>query len=190
MHSSQVLCSRLAANTPQQTNLDHQKTLLKQETKTLLDAVNEHFTSNPTSQAEILHVSSVSANSKALSEALKSLSSPKTNKEHKDKSVYFLLAESVPSTSEPGAGAEDKETGGGGGAGAGASGGKVVHGCFVPDTMQKKGMDANKWASEVAEVVGGKAGGKGATCLGQGTKVDSVDEAVERARKWFEGLGI
>ena len=51
-------------------------------------------------------------------------------------------------------------------------------------------MDANAWANQVAEVVGGKAGGKGATCLGQGTKVESVDEAVERARKWFEGLAV
>ena len=67
---------------------------------------------------------------------------------------------------------------------------KVVHGCFVSDEAQKKGLDANKWANEVAGVVGGKAGGKGATSLGQGTQVEKVDEAVEKARKVLEGLSL
>ncbi|KAK5696845.1 Alanine--tRNA ligase [Elasticomyces elasticus] len=67
---------------------------------------------------------------------------------------------------------------------------KVVHGCFVSEEAQKKGLDAGKWANEVAGVVGGKAGGKGASSLGQGTNAGRVDEAVEVARKALEGLGL
>lgn len=65
-----------------------------------------------------------------------------------------------------------------------------MHGCYVPENLRTRGVDANTWANRVADVVGGKAGGKGATCLGQGSKVESVDEAVEEARKWFDGLGV
>ncbi|KAK5112448.1 Alanine--tRNA ligase [Meristemomyces frigidus] len=67
---------------------------------------------------------------------------------------------------------------------------KVIHGCFVSDEAQKKGADAIKWATEIAGVVGGKAGGKGATSLGQGTQVEKVDEAVEMARKYLAGLKL
>ncbi|KAF7195253.1 Alanine--tRNA ligase [Pseudocercospora fuligena] len=68
--------------------------------------------------------------------------------------------------------------------------GKVVHGCHVSSDAQGKGADAAKWSSEVAGLVGGKAGGKGATSLGQGTNPDKVDDAVEVARKYLEGLSI
>jgi len=68
--------------------------------------------------------------------------------------------------------------------------GKVVHGCHVSADAQGKGADASKWSSEVASIVGGKAGGKGATSLGQGTNGDKVDEAVEVARKYLEGLSL
>jgi alanyl-tRNA synthetase len=42
----------------------------------------------------------------------------------------------------------------------------------------------------VAEIVGGKAGGKGATSLGQGPEGGKAEEAVEVARKYLEGLKI
>ena len=67
---------------------------------------------------------------------------------------------------------------------------RVMHGCFVSEAAQGKGADASKWATEVAGVVGGKAGGKGATSLGQGTSPDKVDEGVEVARKYLESLGL
>ncbi|KAK6398105.1 Alanine--tRNA ligase [Meristemomyces frigidus] len=67
---------------------------------------------------------------------------------------------------------------------------KVMHGCFVSAEAQGKGADAATWANAVAGVVGGKAGGKGATSLGQGTGVEKVDEAVEAARKYLEGLSL
>ncbi len=68
--------------------------------------------------------------------------------------------------------------------------GKVVHGCHVSSDAQAKGADAGKWANEVAGLVGGKAGGKGATSLGQGTNVGKVDEAVEAARNYLSNLKI
>jgi alanyl-tRNA synthetase len=56
--------------------------------------------------------------------------------------------------------------------------------------LQAKGADAGKWAAAVAEVVGGKAGGKGATSVGQGTHGDKADDGVEAARKYPEGLSL
>ena len=47
-------------------------------------------------------------------------------------------------------------------------------------------MQAAEWTNEVSGIVGGKAGGKGATSLGNGTKPEKVDEAVEAARKFLE----
>ena len=71
-----------------------------------------------------------------------------------------------------------------------AEDGKVLHGCHVSSDAQAKGADAAKWSNEVAELVGGKAGGKGATSLGQGMNAEKVDEAVEAARKYLEGLSL
>ena len=68
--------------------------------------------------------------------------------------------------------------------------GKVLHGCYVSPEAQKKGADAPKWSSEVASLVGGKAGGKNPTSLGQGTNPEKVDEAVEAARKYLEDLKL
>jgi alanyl-tRNA synthetase len=38
----------------------------------------------------------------------------------------------------------------------------------------------------VSVAVGGKAGGKGPTSVGNGTNVDKIDEGVELARKYLE----
>ncbi|SMR52745.1 unnamed protein product [Zymoseptoria tritici ST99CH_1E4] len=71
-----------------------------------------------------------------------------------------------------------------------SSEGKVVHGCHVSADAQGKGADAGAWSGKVAEVVGGKAGGKGATSLGQGVNGDKADDAVEVARKYLESLSL
>ncbi|KAI5366429.1 Putative translation protein, beta-barrel domain superfamily [Septoria linicola] len=68
--------------------------------------------------------------------------------------------------------------------------GKVVHGCHVSSDAQSKGADATKWSGEVAALVGGKAGGKGATSLGQGTDASKVGDAIEAARKYLESLSL
>jgi alanyl-tRNA synthetase len=63
-------------------------------------------------------------------------------------------------------------------------------------TKQQKhkaaGADGPKWAAAVTPVIGGKAGGKpGAqTAIGQGTNAEKVDEGVEEARKFIEGLKL
>lgn len=137
-------------------NLDHQKSAQKAEAKRVLDTVNEHFEKNKENKTAVLRMP-VSAGSKAVQEAIKTISS-----KHKDKTVYIL----------------------------GAADDKVVHGCHVSAEAQGKGVDASKWANTVAGLVGGKAGGKGATSLGQGTEVGKVDEAVEAARKYLQDLSL
>ena len=101
----------------------------------------------------------ISANSKAISEAIKTISS-----KQKDKTVYLLAAD----TTE----------------------GRIVHGCHVSEEAKAKGADAPAWSQEVAALVGGKAGGKGATSLGQGTQPENVDQAIEAATKYLEKLGL
>lgn len=66
----------------------------------------------------------------------------------------------------------------------------MVHGCHVSEEAKQKGADAPTWANEVAAIVGGKSGGKGATSLGQGTQAENVDQAVEAATKYLEKLGL
>lgn len=39
-------------------------------------------------------------------------------------------------------------------------------------------------------MVGGKAGGKGATSQGIGNNIEKIDEAVEAATKYLEGLSL
>ena len=54
----------------------------------------------------------------------------------------------------------------------------------------KKGLVASEWTSTISTIVGGKAGGKGATSLGNGTSPDKVDEAVEAATKYLEKFSL
>ena len=42
------------------------------------------------------------------------------------------------------------------------------------------------WATAVSSAVGGKAGGKGATSVGNGTNIDKVDEGVRLAQEYLE----
>lgn len=52
--------------------------------------------------------------------------------------------------------------------------------------MSKQGVVASDWANSVAKAVGGKAGGKGPTSVGNGTEVDKIDEGLELATKYLE----
>jgi alanyl-tRNA synthetase len=61
--------------------------------------------------------------------------------------------------------------------------GKVVHVNYVPKGMVSKEFDARIWASKVAEVLGGKAGGKEEFSQGVGVNVDKVQEAMSVAEK-------
>ncbi|KAK7057327.1 alanine--tRNA ligase [Favolaschia claudopus] len=64
-------------------------------------------------------------------------------------------------------------------------GGKVAHVNFVPPSMKAKGADARVWATQVSELLGGKAGGKEDSAQGVGTNVDQVDEAVRLSREYL-----
>ncbi|KAI5224608.1 alanyl-tRNA synthetase [Aureobasidium subglaciale] len=139
-------------------NLDQQKAFLKAENKAVTDTIAKHFSENPDSKRLVVRVP-ISANSKAISEAIKTISS-----KQKDKTIYIIAADETE--------------------------GKVVHGCHVSAEAKEKGADAPAWANEVAGVLGGKAGGKGATSLGQGTQPENVDQAVELATKYLEKLGL
>lgn len=52
--------------------------------------------------------------------------------------------------------------------------------------VSKQGASATEWANTVSSIVGGKAGGKGATSIGNGTQPGKVDEAVEAATRYLE----
>ncbi|KAF2719926.1 hypothetical protein K431DRAFT_227568 [Polychaeton citri CBS 116435] len=138
-------------------NLDHQKTAQKAENKKVLDEITQYFEDKKDAKTFVLQVPQLSAGSKAVQEAIKTVQN-----KLKDKTIYVV----------------------------GNADGKVPHGCHVSTEAQGKGADATKWAGEVAAIVGGKAGGKGATCLGQGTDASKLDGAVEAARKYLESLSL
>lgn len=56
--------------------------------------------------------------------------------------------------------------------------------------MIKSGATAADWATQVSQIVGGKAGGKGNTSQGIGSSPEKVEDAVEIARKFMENLAL
>ncbi|KAI9297516.1 mitochondrial and cytoplasmic alanine-tRNA ligase Ala1 [Neoconidiobolus thromboides FSU 785] len=67
-------------------------------------------------------------------------------------------------------------------------GDKVMHQCYVPDVLVKKGLKAVEWAGVVSELVGGKKGGKDESAQGAGTNPDKVPAAVLKATEYAFGL--
>lgn len=164
----------------QKSILDEQKAAAKADNKRVLDEVTKYF-EDDSKRFLVKKVEWSSNVNKAISEAIKTVSGPKSAL--KDRSLYLFSA----SPEE----------------------GKVVHGCYVSEVSQylplnkiqqlteqqpfkAAGADGPKWASAVTPIVGGKAGGKpGApTAIGQGTNADKVDEGVEEARKWIEQISL
>ncbi|KAJ5986826.1 hypothetical protein N7451_011191 [Penicillium sp. IBT 35674x] len=62
---------------------------------------------------------------------------------------------------------------------------RVAHGCYVSKELGDQGASANDWAAVVSSAVGGKAGGKGSTSIGNGVNTDKVDEAVSLASDYL-----
>ncbi|KAH7097232.1 tRNA synthetases class II (A)-domain-containing protein [Auriculariales sp. MPI-PUGE-AT-0066] len=62
---------------------------------------------------------------------------------------------------------------------------KIAHAAFVPPGLISPNFDARTWAAEVAEVLGGRAGGKPDAAQGVGTELGKVNEAVAVASKKF-----
>lgn len=70
-----------------QDNLEHQKAALKAENKKVMDTISDYFTANADSKKLVVRVP-ISANSKAISEAIKTISS-----KNKDKTIYLFAAD-------------------------------------------------------------------------------------------------
>ena len=149
-------------------NLEHQKAAQKAENKRVLDAVTAQL--QPGGAGDSAAAAAPAAASSAVLRVSLAPGSKAVHEaiktisqKHKDKTVYVIGA---------------------------AADGKVVHGCHVAAAAQDQGADAAQWSAEVAALVGGKAGGRGATSLGQGTEVDRVDDAVEAARRYLERVKL
>ncbi|RJE26522.1 alanyl-tRNA synthetase [Aspergillus sclerotialis] len=68
--------------------------------------------------------------------------------------------------------------------------GRVAHGCHVSKAAIDKGASASEWSTVVSGAVGGKAGGKGPTSIGNGVNPDKVDEAVQLATEYLNRFSL
>ena len=135
--------------------LDEQKAVQKAEGKKALDTVVEYF-SSPENEGKKTLVAKLPISANAKAVG-EALNHLKTK--DKGKSVYLFAA-------------DERE-------------GKVVHGCHVSDEASKAGASASDWAAAISGVVGGKAGGKAPTSIGNGTSPEKVDEAVSAAEEYL-----
>ncbi|XP_065828762.1 alanine--tRNA ligase, cytoplasmic-like isoform X2 [Oscarella lobularis] len=62
--------------------------------------------------------------------------------------------------------------------------GKVLCQSQVPQSLVSRGLKANEWVESIAQLLGGRVGGRETTAQGSGSNVGAVDEAVEVARKF------
>lgn len=140
--------------------LDEQKALQKAEGKKALDTVVEYF-SSPENEGKKTLVAKLPISANAKAVG-EALNHFKTK--DKGKSVYLFAA-------------DEKE-------------GKVVHGCHVSVEATKAGASAAEWANTISGVVGGKAGGKAPTSIGNGTSPEKVNEAVREAEEYLRKLKL
>ncbi|KAJ5099126.1 hypothetical protein N7532_006127 [Penicillium argentinense] len=135
--------------------LDGQKAQQKLEVKQAVEAINSHFQSSENKDSSWLVVKL------PMPASAKAVSESINHVKSKmqNKNVYVLAVDSEQS--------------------------RVAHGCFVSKELGDQGASATDWAAVVSGVVGGKAGGKGSTSLGNGTNPDKVDEAVSLASDYL-----
>jgi alanyl-tRNA synthetase len=136
--------------------LDEQKAQQKAESKKALDAVTEFFARPEHKDTKRLVIRL------PISANAKAISEAinHVKTKDKDKTVYLFAA--------------DLEEG------------KVIHGCHVSEETSKAGASASEWSATVSSIVGGKAGGKGPTSVGNGVHPDKVEEAITAAEKYLE----
>ncbi|KAI8929027.1 tRNA synthetases class II (A)-domain-containing protein [Entophlyctis helioformis] len=67
---------------------------------------------------------------------------------------------------------------------------KVTHHCVVAQSLLDKGLKATDWAEVVAGKVGGKKGGNDTAAQGAGDRVDLVDEALVLAQAFASKLNL
>ena len=66
--------------------------------------------------------------------------------------------------------------------------GKVAIIAVVPEPMIKRGLKAGDWVREVAQVCGGKGGGRPDMAQAGGKEPDKIHDALERARGFADGV--
>ncbi|KAJ1921361.1 Alanine--tRNA ligase [Mycoemilia scoparia] len=120
--------------------------------KAAVDKVKELIENNPDTKF-IIEDLNVGGNNKAISSAITHIKSLKGSDA---KAALFVSV--------------DKENG------------RVAYQCIVPKSFVEQGLEANKWASGVSEILGGKSGGKKESAQGSGVNVDKVDEALKFAQ--------
>ncbi|KAJ5902442.1 Translation elongation/initiation factor/Ribosomal beta-barrel [Penicillium taxi] len=135
--------------------LDGQKAQQKLEVKKAVDAITTHFESPENKNSAWLVVKL------PLPTSAKAVSESINHVKSKlqDKNVYVLAVDSEQS--------------------------RVSHGCYVSRDLANQGASANDWAAVVSSAVGGKAGGKGSTSIGNGINPDKVEEAISLASEYL-----
>lgn len=140
--------------------LEEQKAVQKAESKKALDTVVEYFLA-PGNEGRTTLVAKL-----PISANSKALSEAINHFKTKDKakSVYLFAA-------------DEREP-------------KIVHGCHVSEQASQAGASASEWANAVSGIVGGKAGGKPPTSIGNGTSPEKVDEALAAAEEYLRKLSL
>ncbi|KAJ5975197.1 hypothetical protein N7481_008904 [Penicillium waksmanii] len=140
--------------------LDGQKAQQKLEVKQAVDAINSHF-QDPENKDSSWFVVKL-PNPASAKAVSESINHVKSKMQNKN--VYVMAVDSEHT--------------------------RVAHGCFVSKELGDQGASATEWAAVVSGAVGGKAGGKGATSLGNGTNPDKIDEAVSLATEYLSKFKI
>lgn len=135
--------------------IDGQKAQQKLETKKALEAIISYFES-PTNEGKTCLVTRLPISANPKAVS-ESLNYVKSKLQ--DKTVYVLAA--------------DLEQG------------RVAHGCYVSKALLDQGASANDLAAVVSSVVGGKAGGKGSTSIGNGVHPDKTEDAIALASDYL-----
>ncbi|KDR75441.1 hypothetical protein GALMADRAFT_249500 [Galerina marginata CBS 339.88] len=65
---------------------------------------------------------------------------------------------------------------------------KVAHANYVSPSLKSLGADARNWASQVTDVLGGKAGGKEDSAQGVGINIDKIQDALNLASSYLSGI--
>ncbi|KAF5863386.1 Alanine--tRNA ligase [Aspergillus alliaceus] len=140
--------------------IDAQKAQQKLESKKALEAITSYF-QDPENQDKSWLVAKLPISANAKAVS-ESLNHVKSKLQNK--TVYVLAADSEQ--------------------------GRVAHGCYVSKEISDQGASASEWAAIVSTVVGGKAGGKGPTSIGNGTNPDKTDEAIALASDYLSKFKI
>ncbi|KAK9475221.1 tRNA synthetases class II (A)-domain-containing protein [Dipodascopsis tothii] len=144
--------------------VDDNKARQKAESKRAIDTVSQFFSEKSDGAQEtvlIAKVEGISANAKAITDALATAKS-----KYSEKVVYLFAS-----------GSDDAE--------------KVAHGGYVPAGVTEKfGITVQDVAGIASKLVGGKSGGKGTTVQGVGVNTNKIDEAINELQSYMNKLTV